>query len=254
MIWQARSRLIFANNAADADIVADELAKLTFDPMQIKDIRYTTKQRVAGHRKIWLKSEQTHEGESTTQSRSHNQSQSRSLSQAERGEGELMPMPVHGHSWGDSFGETQSEGKSLGFSQGRSQAMLPVYEDVKEVSNVVYGTFEEWALNWGRRIRTAKVGQAFVMRPGQPEPTFIQVAHNEPLVTPGSRERRERMLQENFESEFFLSSAEADRIAEGYRQELLSEKIVLTSRSVESSGTPPEERGKSDEDANPFVV
>ena len=57
MIWQARSRLMFANNAMDADIIADELTKLTFDSMKIKEILTSRKQLIVGYRKEWLETE-----------------------------------------------------------------------------------------------------------------------------------------------------------------------------------------------------
>lgn len=37
LIWQARSRLMFANDAEDADLIAHELATLTYDPMKLKE-------------------------------------------------------------------------------------------------------------------------------------------------------------------------------------------------------------------------
>jgi len=46
MIWNARSRLMFAASARDADLIADELAKLTFDPLTIKDQRSTIRQQM----------------------------------------------------------------------------------------------------------------------------------------------------------------------------------------------------------------
>jgi hypothetical protein len=48
MIWQIRNRLMFANSAKDADIIADELAVLTFDPMKIKHQLMTRRQLIAG--------------------------------------------------------------------------------------------------------------------------------------------------------------------------------------------------------------
>jgi len=48
MIWQIHNRLMFANSAKDADIIADELAVLTFDPMKIKHQLMTRRQLIAG--------------------------------------------------------------------------------------------------------------------------------------------------------------------------------------------------------------
>ncbi len=51
LIWQARSRLLFANDSEDADQIAHELATLTYDPYQLKEILYSYRQRVAGQHK-----------------------------------------------------------------------------------------------------------------------------------------------------------------------------------------------------------
>ena len=79
MIWQARSRLAFAGYARDADILADEYAKLTFDDMDVKHERYTTRQRIAGHRLIWLESQGHSESESRTQGRTTQQGLTESI-------------------------------------------------------------------------------------------------------------------------------------------------------------------------------
>src|SRR5205807_6234474 len=56
MIFQAQSRMIFGVQGEDADILAHELASLTFDPGRIKEENYVRRQRLAGHRIVELAS------------------------------------------------------------------------------------------------------------------------------------------------------------------------------------------------------
>src|SRR6185295_501405 len=51
IIWQARSRLMFANAAEDATIIAEELAKMSHDPYLLKEVRHTPRQIIVGHRR-----------------------------------------------------------------------------------------------------------------------------------------------------------------------------------------------------------
>lgn len=56
MIFQAQSRLIFGVQGEDADILAHELASITYDPRRIKEEIYTRRQLVSGHKVVELSS------------------------------------------------------------------------------------------------------------------------------------------------------------------------------------------------------
>ena len=68
MIWQAQSRLMFANSSFDADLIANELAVLTYDPMKVKHRLVNTKQLITGYRREWLDSEGFTSGSSSSTS------------------------------------------------------------------------------------------------------------------------------------------------------------------------------------------
>ena len=141
MIWQARSRLVFANNALDADIVAEQLAKLTYDDTMIKEIRMTARQRIAGHRAIWLQSETNSNSHASSRGSSTGYSESDS---ANRSDDPDVEFGSHGSNYGVSGSESSTETDVIGYSQGRHQAMQPIIEDFEEVASKVYLTALEW--------------------------------------------------------------------------------------------------------------
>ncbi len=80
MIWQARTRLAFASYAKDADIIADEIAKMTFNDMEIKDTRSSKRQLIDGFRKEVLKSWSENSSWSTSESKNTNRGENESKS------------------------------------------------------------------------------------------------------------------------------------------------------------------------------
>ncbi len=78
MIWQARTRIAFANYGKDADSIADEFAKMTFNDMEIKDQRVAKRQLINGHRKeildSWGTTNSSTSGVSQSQSKNEGES------------------------------------------------------------------------------------------------------------------------------------------------------------------------------------
>jgi len=254
MIWQARSRLMFANNAKDADIVADELAKLTFDNMKVKEILTSRKQLIIGYRKEWLESESS----SRTQSTSQTEQNATGYNQSS---GESDPPGTRGStkSKNDGRNSSSSRGKasadSSGTSSGRSQSNVPIHETFDEISNKTYESFEEQMLHWGQAIRKLQTGEAFGMFAGDPDVHTIKVDHWPLHESPQLREAVDALIEKNFESDFFISATEADREAELYRQQLLQgSPILLTSKNdtISSAQTVDGVAEKSDKLSDPF--
>jgi len=221
MIWQARSRMIFANNAQDADLVADELAKLTFDPKVIKDKRTTIRQIITGHRKEWLRnlsrSEGSTHGDSIQDSTSTGASSSRT---------DQKDVFGYSHSHGDSKQSGRSSGSNSSVTsssaEGRSEANVPVHKTFREVSNITYESFDEFALKWGQQIRRLKTGQCYLQLANEDTIRKIQVDYLPIEEPPELRAAVEELKERNFSSEFFISASQADREAEQQRQLLLS--------------------------------
>ncbi|MDP1796785.1 MAG: DUF87 domain-containing protein [Planctomycetaceae bacterium] len=232
MIWQARSRLIFANNAKDADIVAEELAKVTFDPMRIKDQRTSLKQLIIGYRREWMKSQSSTDTSSVSdtrqESKGKNESSGRSASR--------NPTDIKVVGYTDSSGtgsqESDSRGttsaRSTGNTEGQSEANVPIHKTFREVTNVTYQSFDEFNLEWGQKIRKLKTGEAVSLLANDPQVRELAVDYFPIEDTPSLRAAVDRLLEKNFASECFVSAAEADRELEAYRRQLLSgPKIIV---------------------------
>lgn len=239
MIWQARSRLIFANSARDADILADELAKLTFYPKRIKDLRTSLKQLIVGYRKEWLESESSTDTRSNAsmeqQSIGYNQSWGESLAPLK-----LQPTKSRGHSDqnAESYGHTSAASNAQ--SHGRSQANVPIHDTFEEVTKITYQSFEEWAVDWGQKIRQRETGEAFAMFANDPGVHSIVIDHVPLDATPELADRVQELLARNYESDFFLTAEAADRELEQCRQVLFeAPSIVIPGRLTEVRTEPP---------------
>ncbi len=254
MIWQARSRLMFANNAKDADIIADELAKLTFDNKKIKEILTSRKQLIVGYRKEWLNSESNTNTNSTANveqnSTGYNQSR-----------GQSNPPGTGGATKSNNSGKTNSTSRgrtnadSSANTAGRSQANVPIHETFDEISNKTYESFDEQMLHWGKAIRKLQTGEAFGMFAGDPNVHTVKVDYLPLHESPELREAVDTLIEKNFESDFFISAAEADREADLYRQQLLQGKPIQLSDNdykVTPDETAAESDDESDKSSDPF--
>ena len=254
MIWQARSRLMFANNAMDADTIADELAKLTFDNKKIKEILTSRKQLIVGYRKEWLKSESSTNTKSTVnvEQNSSGNSQSSGESNPPGATGSTTSKNT-GNNSGTSRGQT--EANSSGETIGYSQANVPIHDTFDEISNKTYLSFDEQFLEWGTNIRKLQTGEAFGMFAGDPDVHTVKVDYLPLFESSELRERVDALIEKNFESEFFISASEADREADLYRQQLLQGKPIQLSGNnyrLKSDETDDEKDDESDELPDPF--
>lgn len=241
MIWQARSRLVFANNARDADIVADELAKRTFDPRVVKDARYSLRQLIAGHRKEWL------ESVSSSQSSSHSAGSSDMFGFGIGG-GQSRQIDSREFTTNETTrrqrqtGRTKNDANTSGSSQGRSESLVPVHQTFRELSNVTYESFDEYFLRWGKEIRTLCTGEAFGTFPNDLAIPKLMIDHVPIPDNAEQREAVEKLKEKNFTSEHFITAKEADDELEEYRLQLLRppriERIDQPPESPSGRGTP----------------
>ncbi|MEX1096266.1 MAG: FtsK/SpoIIIE domain-containing protein [Planctomycetales bacterium] len=229
MIWQARSRLIFANSARDADILSEELAKLTFDPLRIKDQRTSLKQLIVGYRKEWLLSE------SATRTRSNASMEQEALGYNQSRSRQERPRqiePSQTSSSGDS--QTRSNARTSAASDartsGRSQANVPIHDTFREVTNVTYQSFEEWDIAWGQKIRRLGTGEAICLLANDPQVREVRIDYHPIEPTRELLRRKDELLARNFASEFFLTAGEADREADACRRMLLTAPPIVIDR------------------------
>ena len=138
---------------------------------------------------------------------------------------------------------SHSTGEVVGQSRGRSQAYQPIYKTIREESSRVYTSFDEQRHIYGRQIRRLKTGEAFVKLHDDDELYKIKVRLNKIHESETAEKRVEEFKQENFESEYFISSANAEQKFEELRRELLTEKIVVGGASSEPEIDPDDDGG-----------
>lgn len=242
IIWQARSRLVFASDAEDADRVAHELATLRYDPMKIKETLYTLRQRIAGHRREmtrnWNRTDTDSTAEDVTQStaRGNNRTQTRSpLS--------LRPTIATGVTDTSTRGTSEKRAHSSGSSEGGSETLVPIHEDFYEISSKTYYSFDEQRTLWAQRIRERKTGAAFGKFRDDPNVYDLDIMHHPLHDSPALERAVDELKSRNFASEFFVSKSDVEREEEHLRRRILTDPpIVIENQCMlpppsEDSGT-----------------
>ncbi len=164
MIWQARTRIAFANYGKDADSIADEFAKMTFNNMEIKDQRVSKRQLINGHRKEILNSWGTTNSSTSgvSQSQGKNDGES-SGTQYSIIEDDIRKTSMStGINSGSSKAEAESRSSGRSESTGSAEHLVPVYDTFDEITNTTYLSFEEHSLRIAKLVRSLKPGEAFL--------------------------------------------------------------------------------------------
>jgi len=251
MIWQARSRLMFANDSEDADLLAHELATLTYDPMKLKEILYSTRQRVAGHRREWLKNV----GKTSTSS--HALDRGKSSANAQNDGRSLAPnkyQPTTSSGSSKTFTESESEknAESQGNSEGESETLVPILEEIQEIASKNYSSFDEQKVEWAKRLRTSRTGRAFGKFKDEPRLYEIDVDHHPIVETRGLLQKYDELLAKNFELEFFQSKSSAELEAEQLRAHVLNPmKIFVTGHKFDATSETNQPPGEPCDDSPP---
>ncbi len=233
LIWQARSRLMFANDGEDADLIADELAKLSFDPLRLKDVLSTRRQRVTGHRREWLNSASAStgatRGTATQRGGSGGSSSGETRSNLHQG----ISMQT-GSTTGSSWSDTASESENSGSSRGQSETLVPNYEEVTEIAHKTFSSFEEQRLAWMRAMRSRRTGEAYMKLPGDGRLYNLQIADATVPDSPAIERKVEQLLARNFESEWFVKKEDMQDQEERLRQLILNAPTMSLNLSPES--------------------
>ncbi|HQX52549.1 MAG TPA: type IV secretory system conjugative DNA transfer family protein, partial [Planctomycetaceae bacterium] len=228
IIWQAQNRFAFANSAEDADIIANELAVMSFDSTKIKYQTQIVRQRVAGHRIEWLESQGINNNYSKGFSEQNMIGYGHSAGLTASSEFDRKTISS---STSENRGNTagQSEANTTGRSESRSQTLVPILEDVTDISGVQFKSFEEHRLEWMKIIRQLKTGRCFGKFVDDDHLYHLLVDYVRPKKLLRMQERIAELKQRNYEQDFFVSSSEADRLMEQARQQLLQRpRVTIT--------------------------
>src|SRR5205085_12337234 len=118
------------------------------------------------------------------------------------------------------------------------ETLVPEYENFAELSSRTYFTFDEQKQEWAREIRKLRTGQAILRMVDDPKLHLVNVKRSAPgfldfdtqtlaRKMPQVLEQMDRMIEENFHSDFFVPAAEVDRECERRLQEVLRPKITI---------------------------
>lgn len=211
LIWQAQSRMMLGVQGEDADLLAHELASLTFDPERIKDEMYSRRQLLKEQRIIqlasWSESQTAAEnwqktyGTNWSSQNTHSSSTGwNAVDAASNSIATRLGMPNdlqtkgRTHSDGRSSGEctaaasgqggseASAQGGSLSATFGRSfaESILPIHEEFRELVRKSYYTFEEQRALWAKAVRHLRTGQTWLRIVNDPQLYEVDVQRHAP--------------------------------------------------------------------------
>ena len=235
LIWQCQSRITLGVQGEDAELLAQEMASLTYDPRRVKDELYGRRQRVSGHRLIEL------------QNRAFANQEARNWSEQF---GHTLPRSF------DAEGtRSESEGKGGARSESSSvsynQQMQPVYEEFLELMSRTYVTFEEDRNTYARDIRLLPKGTAFVRLVDDPALYRVQVKRDTPghlamdvadlaRFYPRALAEMEALVARNFARDVFCTPAQIEAETRERLRRILCPPIrVWTGPSAVPAQKPP---------------
>ena len=221
LIFQAQNRLILNVQGEDARILSEEIAGFTYDPRRVKEELWHTTQRISGHRIIELHSRSSSEALARQWNESHGRGRTAHQSTSRR---EFQIERVHGEGGATSEQESRARGETqtAGTTTGTHETLVPIYEEYEQLASRTYFTFDEQRQEWARALRRLHTGEG-VLRvvdddrlreirvkrtvPGHLAFPWETVLKRMPQVT----EAYERLLEENFAQECFVSPAVIER-------------------------------------------
>jgi hypothetical protein len=241
MIFQAQSRMIFGLQGEDADILAHELASLTFDPYRIKDEIHSRRQLVTGQTILELSSWSEANANSEQWRKDYGSSTSSNENYTYRTDQHDDRTRGRGNASQISRREGKAGGVTSTLTHGTHQILKPEYEEFLELSNRTYASFQEQRSEWARDVRKLPTGQTLMRLVDNPQLYHVRVKRSVPGYLkydfdilqqrfPQVVEAMDRLVEENFQSDMFLPAHVIDRQAERRIQDVLHPRIILQTR------------------------
>lgn len=195
IVWQARNRFMFANDSDDADLLAHELASLSFDPKELKEQIEVFRQKKVGQKLIRLNNFSA----TNTSSSAHDETNSYGSNHG-RSYKSNDPYGDITINNGNSVnrGRSTKQADSRGSSQGWSETLIDELEDFYEVSSRTYYTFDEQMRRWAKRVRRLLTGEALGKFKDDNRIHHIDVDQVVVPMIPAIQELKAKLLEENF--------------------------------------------------------
>lgn len=253
IIFQAQSRMIFGVQGEDADLLAHEVASIKYDSRKIKEELYTTRQITTGHRKEVLKAWGTTDQQ---------QNQWSDTDGTTKGDGEQRT--IDHKSWifnerdasrssnkGESKSQTRGGGDSHSTSENYHETLVPELDTFQELASRSYETFDEQKSEWARDIRNLRTGQALLRIVNDPKLHVVDVKrsaagflqydmHTIAQNFPWALEAMDKLIEENFQSDFFVPASRVDQETVERLDRVLQSRVTLDSGPTnEAEENPP---------------
>lgn len=261
MIFQAQSRLIFGVQGEDADLLAHELASITYDPRKIKDELFSRRQLVTGHRTVELSSQSQAQAFSEQWKRDYGSNWSANESVARQANEFDREVNSRGKGFGTSERHGQGGGNTNTTTFGTHESLVPEYEQFLELSNRTYFTFEEQRNLWAQAVRNLPTGAGLMRLVNDPKLYEVNVRRSAPgylgwdietlaSEMPEVLEDMDRLIEQNFQSDLFVSPEVIDRETQKRLQNVLRPKLTI---QTESAGLPDEAQDDDTPQTDPFA-
>lgn len=234
LIWQCQSRITLGVQGEDAELLAQEMASLTYDPRKIKDELYGRRQRLSGYKMIEL------------ESRSFADQQSRNWTE------------THGETCPRAWNATGSDSKNRGEGHARSdsssvsyaQHLQPVHEEFLELMSRTYVTFDEDRNAYARDIRRLPKGTAFVRLVDDPGLHRVLIKRDAPghlamdatdldRFYPKAQDELDALYARNFAQDLFCTPAQIERETRERLDRILRPAIPVWNRRAQSAPESP---------------
>lgn len=252
IIFQCQSRMMFGVQGEDADLLAHEVASIKFDPKKIKDEIYSLRQLTTGHHR------ETLQGTSNTQQQNESWSDTsgttESDSESRTGDPFAFTYPyrervVRGTSENKSQNSSKGHGNSWSSATSTSETIVPDLETFRELASRTYQTFEEQKSEWARDIRNLHTGRALLRLVNDQElhlvdvkrtaPGFLQYdMHTIARKFPKALEAMDKLIEENFQSDFFVPASRVDAETEERLHRVIQSPILLAGSSSSDVSKP----------------
>ena len=209
IIYQCRNKILFCNSGEDADLLANELAAMDFDPKWLKEELKNFRQKKVGQDKVILRSNTKTETTSTAtdESTGSNKGKTNSTTKPENGN---TGSEQSGTSESESHGKSKKEAHSTGSSETYSEALVDDIEDFYEVSSRTYFTFQEQFQEWAKRIRKMETGHMICKFKDDPKLYHVLGEMLQIPETPTLLKLKEELIERNFEQKYFISREQAE--------------------------------------------
>ncbi len=246
IIFQAQSRMIFGVQGEDADLLAHEVASIKFDAYKIKDEIHSLRQITTGHHRETLYG--------TSEQRQSKDSWTEASGRASGGSEQRMIDPVthnahvtKGRNTSNNKSQTRGGGSAHSSGYTSHEQLVPDLETFRELSSRTYQSFDEQKSEWASCIRNLRTGCALMRLVNDPKlytvdikrsaPGFLQYdMHTIARKFPRAVEDMDRLIEENFQSDFFVPASHVDAEAETRIERVLRGQVVISGKLGEGNG------------------